>query len=123
MQRPMGTTDVSSDETATLISSDKVDGTAVYGNDGTKLGSVHNVMINKLSGQVSYVVVSFGGFLGIGSEYNAVPWTKLKYNTALNGYEIDVSREVLEGAPRYAADQEPWLDPSYGPAIDEYYLR
>lgn len=120
MQQPIGT---ASDETATLISSDKVEGTTVYGTDGTRLGSVHNVMINKMSGQVSYVVISFGGFLGIGSDYSAVPWNKLKYNTTLGGYEIDVSREILEGAPHYAADYEPWLDPGYGPAIDEYYLR
>ena len=79
-------------------------------------------MIDKASGQVSYVVVSIGGFLGIGSDHNAVPWKKLRYNTRLNGYEIDVPRERLLGAPHYAADQEPWTDPRYAQSIDQYYL-
>jgi sporulation protein YlmC with PRC-barrel domain len=113
--------DVASDETTNLISSDKVEGTSVYNFDGDKLGSVHNVMINKMSGQVSYVVVSIGGFLGIGSDYNAVPWKKLKYNTSLGGYQIDVPRDRLAGAPHYAAGHEPWADPRYGQSIDTYY--
>ena len=51
-------------ETAGLIGSDKVEGTAVYGADGAKIGSIDRVMIDKVSGKVSYAVLSFGGFLG-----------------------------------------------------------
>jgi sporulation protein YlmC with PRC-barrel domain len=53
-------------ETVSLIGSDKVEGTAVYGADGTKIGTVQRVMIDKVSGQIAYAVVSFGGFLGMG---------------------------------------------------------
>ena len=56
-------------ETAQLIGSDKVEGTAVYGADQQKIGSVQRVMIDKVSGKVAYAVVSFGGFLGMGEEY------------------------------------------------------
>jgi hypothetical protein len=52
-------------ETVNLIGSDKVEGTAVYGADGNKIGSIERVMIDKLSGKVSYAVLSFGGILGI----------------------------------------------------------
>ena len=52
-------------ETGTLIGSDKVEGTAVYGPDETKIGSIERVMIDKQSGKVSYAVLGFGGFLGI----------------------------------------------------------
>jgi sporulation protein YlmC with PRC-barrel domain len=65
-------------ETVSLISSDKVAGTAVYGADDQKIGSVQRVMIDKISGKVSYAVVSFGGFLGIGEDYCPVPWPTLK---------------------------------------------
>ena len=41
-------------ETHSLIGSDKVDGTAVYGADQQKIGSVERVMIDKLSGKVAY---------------------------------------------------------------------
>ena len=52
--------------TATLIAADKVEGTNVYNRLGEHLGSIDNIMIDKLSGKVAYAVMSFGGFLGIG---------------------------------------------------------
>ena len=60
---------LTADETAELISSKKVEGTAVYDRKGDKIGSVHHLMINKYTGQVAYAVISFGGFLGIGAEW------------------------------------------------------
>jgi hypothetical protein len=59
----MATTVDTSRETVSLIGSDKVEGTAVYGADDRKIGSVQRVMIDKISGKVAYAVVSFGGFL------------------------------------------------------------
>jgi hypothetical protein len=51
-------------EQGNLIGSDKVEGTAVYGANDQKIGSVERVMIDKISGKVSYAVLAFGGFLG-----------------------------------------------------------
>jgi uncharacterized protein YrrD len=42
---------VETDETSHLISSDKVDGTAVYNREGEKLGSIHTLMIDKTAGR------------------------------------------------------------------------
>lgn len=53
-------------ETASLIGSDKVEGTPVYRSNGDRVGQIERVMIDKLSGKVAYAVMSFGGFLGIG---------------------------------------------------------
>lgn len=55
---------VATDEMGNLISAGKVTGTNVYNRQGDKLGSVYDVMLNKLNGQVAYAVMSFGGFLG-----------------------------------------------------------
>ena len=55
-------------ETVSLIGSDKVQGTAVYGPDEEKIGPIERVMIEKISGKVSYAVLSFGGFLGFGEK-------------------------------------------------------
>jgi hypothetical protein len=66
-------------ETGSLIGSDKVEGTAVYGANDTKIGSIERVMIDKMSGKVSYAVLSFGGFLGIGDDHYPLPWQSLKY--------------------------------------------
>jgi sporulation protein YlmC with PRC-barrel domain len=61
-------------ETSNLISSEKVEGTAVYGPDSEKVGSIESVMIDKVSGKVAYAVLSFGGFLGMGDEHYPLPW-------------------------------------------------
>src|SRR5215216_6216828 len=66
-------------ETFSLIGSDKVEGTAVYGADNQKIGSIERVMIDKISGKVAYAVLGFGGFLGIGDDHYPLPWESLKY--------------------------------------------
>ena len=82
-------------ETGNLIGSDKVEGTAVYGADHNKIGSIERVMIDKKSGKVSYAVLSFGGFLGIGDDHYPLPWQSLKYDTALGGYVTGVTEAQL----------------------------
>ena len=94
-------------ETAGLIGSDKVEGTAVYDGDGQRLGSVYNFMVDKYTGQVAYAVLSFGGFLGIGENYRALPWHSLTYDTGLGGYVVGLSRQELEATPRHAIDEDP----------------
>ena len=109
-------------ETGTLIGSDKVEGTAVYGADDQKIGSIERVMIDKLSGKVSYAVLSFGGFLGIGDDHYPLPWQSLKYDTALGGYRTNVTQQQLEGAPKYADETSwNWEDTSRTRAVNDYY--
>ncbi len=52
-------------------------------------------MIDKISGQVAYAVMSFGGFLGMGTEEHAIPWNKLTYDTSLEGFRTDVTEQQL----------------------------
>jgi len=93
----MSTTVTDRRETVSLIGSDKVEGTAVYGADQKKIGSVQRVMIDKISGKVAYAVVSFGGFLGMGEDYYPLPWSKLDYDTQLGGYRVDITENQLKG--------------------------
>ena len=113
---------LATDETSSLISSIKVDGTAVYNRRGEKLGSIDHVMLNKRSGEVAYAVMSFGGFLGLGESYHPLPWEVLDYDTQLGGYRVDVDRDRLQGAPYYSASNLPDWSPSYTGRIDEYWL-
>jgi PRC-barrel domain protein len=112
---------VAVDETNRLISSDKVEGTSVYNRQGETMGSIYTLMIDKYSGQVSYAVMSFGGFLGIGERYHPLPWKSLTYDTRLGGYVVDVTREKLSDAPSYTRDEAPWGDPAYGRRVGDYY--
>lgn len=90
-----------SKETFSLIGSDKVEGTAVYGTDDKKIGKLERIMIDKVSGKVAYAVLSFGGFLGMGEDYYPMPWSNLKYDTRLGGYRVGLTKDKLEGAPKY----------------------
>ena len=107
-------------ETGTLIGSDKVEGTAVFGGDDTQIGSIKRVMIDKKSGRVSYAVLSFGGFLGIGDDHYPLPWQSLKYDTNLGGYRTGITESQLKGAPKYG-NENPWnwSDPAGARAVDD----
>jgi PRC-barrel domain protein len=109
-------------ETANLIGSDKVEGTAVYGADTQKIGSIERIMIDKVSGRVSYAVLSFGGFLGIGDEHYPLPWQSLKYDTNLGGYVTGITESQLRGAPKYRDESAwNWSDPTVGRSVNDYY--
>jgi hypothetical protein len=114
---------LAADETDRLISSEKVEGTAVYDRRGEHLGTVHHVMIDKYTGQVAYAVMSFGGFLGIGESYHPLPWKVLTYDTRLGGYVVNLNRARLEKAPSYTARDVPnWSDRTYTGRIDQYWM-
>ncbi|UOK69742.1 PRC-barrel domain-containing protein [Ancylobacter polymorphus] len=109
-------------ETRTLIGSDKVEGTAVYRPNGERIGTIERVMIDKLTGQTAYAVMSFGGFLGFGEDYYPLPWSLLKYDERLDGYVVDISEEQLQGAPHHAtSDERSWQDRDWGRKVDDYY--
>jgi len=109
-------------ETASLIGSDKVEGTAVYGADGEKIGQIERVMIDKVAGKVAYAVMSFGGFLGLGEDYYPLPWSLLTYNERLGGYDVEISHEQLKAAPKYGRDAAwDWSDRKRGKQLVDYY--
>jgi hypothetical protein len=109
-------------ETVALIGSDKVEGTNVYRSSGDKIGHIERVMIDKRSGKVAYAVMGFGGFLGLGEDYYPVPWSLLKYNDQLNGYEVNITDAQLKAAPKYGRNQSwDWSDRDRAQRVFEYY--
>jgi hypothetical protein len=109
-------------ETTSFIASDKVEGTPVYRANGEKIGRIERVMIDKISGKVAYAVMSFGGFLGIGEDYYPLPWSLLKYNTKLDGYEVNISEQQLKGAPKFSkAETWDWTSRTNDQKVYDYY--
>lgn len=121
MPAPDVSDDVERDETHRLIASNKVEGTRVYNHEGDDLGSVYNFMVDKVTGQVAYAVVAFGGFLGLGERFYPLPWSQLTYDTDKGGYLVNLDRARLENAPSYTAAESPWDDPEYGRSIYGFY--
>ncbi|ARS29188.1 PRC-barrel domain-containing protein [Sphingomonas sp. KC8] len=93
------------DEGHDLVSSARVEGTPVFSPEGEKLGTVHSVMIHKVTGQVAYAVLQFGGLFGIGSHVHPIPWDRMTYDKARRGYVTVISREQIEDAPSLDLDE------------------
>ena len=104
-----------------VISSTKVQDTSVYNPQGDKLGSIEDLVIDKVSGTVRYAVLEFGGFLGMGTDRYPLPWSKLSYSTEHDGYVVPLTEAQLEGAPRYDADEQPDYNDDYGRKVYDYY--
>ena len=110
------------DETHSLISSRRVEGTPVYDRDGHKLGSIHSVMIGKRDGRVAYAVLSAGGILGIGSHVHPLPWALLTYDVDREAYVVDVTRRQLDAAPSMTLDEtDRPIDREYQERVSAYW--
>jgi sporulation protein YlmC with PRC-barrel domain len=81
------------------------------------LGDIADVVLDVRTGDVRYVIVSRGGFFGIGSEDVAVPWEHLRVAPALSTFVLPVDQEAMEQAPRIAREQG--VDPGQTGAIPE----
>jgi hypothetical protein len=106
-----------------LISSRRVEGTAVYNRSDQRLGSIHSVMIDKVSGKVAYAVLSFGGVFGLGEQAHPVPWQVLNYDVDLDAYVIDLTREELENAPTLRLDEADRPQPKDYEEVYGYYSK
>ena len=105
-----------------LIASDRVEGTVVRRPNGERLGHIERLMIDKLTGKVSYAILSFGGFLGLGSDLLPLPWGRLNYSTKLEAYVLDIEDEELRSAPSFRADKDfDWGDRSLETELHRYY--
>ena len=104
------------------IAASRVIGTAVYNTAGENIGTIEDVMLDKTSNGIMFAVIGFGGFLGIGEKYHAIPWSVLDYQTAQGGYVVPFTKDQLQAAPAYSindlagADGQKARDASF-----EYY--
>ena len=102
-----------------LISSEDVEGTDVYDTKGNAIGEIDHLMINKITGQVHYAVMSFGGFLGLAHSHYPVPWQKLTYDPKLGGYRVDITEAKLRDAPEFSDDS--WSNREWERNVHDYY--
>ena len=87
-----------------------------------KLGKVENLLVDLPSGRVVVMIVSSGGFLGLGDELSAVPPTALRFNAARDTLQLDASKETLTSAPHFKANQWPDLtQPTYADSVYRAY--
>ncbi len=90
----------SSGHTSAILAS-RVKGTAVYNGQGERIGTVEDIVLDKLSNQIMFAALGFGGFLGMGEKYHPVPWSMLDYDADKGGYVVPMNKDVLQSAPAY----------------------
>ncbi len=100
----------------------KLMGMPVKNRQDEKLGTVDNLLVDVQAGRIVAVVVTAGGFIGIGEELSAVPPTALAFNQGNNSLQLDTTKEQLAAAPHFKADQWPdFSQPMYSDSVYRAY--
>lgn len=104
------------------LSSSSLSGTKVRNAQGEDLGNIEDLMINTMTGEVDYAVVSFGGFLGVGDKLFAVPLQAFKVDTDEEELVLHETKERLENAPGFDKDNWPnHADQTWRTSVRSYY--
>jgi sporulation protein YlmC with PRC-barrel domain len=107
-----------------VLSSGTLLGSAVFNRAGEQLGKVEGFGIDPEQGRIAYVVLSFGGFLGFGDKWFAVPWEALEFAQDEPRFSLDVDKELLQEAPGFDKDHWPSLeDRHFALEVYKYYGR
>lgn len=104
------------------LSSSSITGTKVTNTQGDDLGKIEDLMIDTDTGNVTYAVVSYGGFLGMGDKLFAVPLQAMQVDTDKEEFHLNESKERLENAPGFDKDNWPnFADTQWRQEVDTYY--
>ena len=98
---------------------DELLGTDVRNPADAYLGSVSDVVLDRQTGDIRYVIVARGGFLGIGEDTIPVPWQRFRLAPGLNTLVLDVEEAQFEAAPQIA-DGEVGAGQRYG-EVDAFW--
>ncbi len=100
----------------------KLMGTQVKNPQGDKLGKVENIVLDLSAGRIVAVIISSGGFIGLGDELSAVPPTAFQYNASHDSLELNTSKEMLSASPHFKANEWPDLgQPAYAGGVYRAY--
>lgn len=90
--------------------------------EGEKLGTMKELMLDVDNGRVAYAVLDFGGFMGMGDKFFAVPWQAFSVDEANHRLILNVQKETLKNAEGF--DKNDWPDtanPEWGRRIHQHY--
>ena len=105
-----------------VINADRVEGTNVFDANGKHMGVVKRLMIEKVSGRVAYVLMSFGGLFGLEENVIFIPWAALTYDTHLQGYRTTITEDQVANAPAFSRSANwEWSDPEKDRELHAHY--
>jgi len=84
--------------------------------------AVGDVVLDIEAGRLAYAVLSFGGFLGMGDKYFAIPWEAFRFDATGKSAILNVAKVLLENAPGFDKDHWPNMtDSAWGNQIFAHY--
>jgi sporulation protein YlmC with PRC-barrel domain len=89
------------------LTASSIIGDKVHNAQDEHMGDIKDIMIDITNGTIEYVVIEFGGFLGIGIKYFAIPFNKLRVDPVKKMFIFDQKKEMLEKAPGFNIDHWP----------------
>jgi sporulation protein YlmC with PRC-barrel domain len=105
-----------------LMGAETLVGNDVYNQKDEDLGDIKEIMLDMRTGRVGYAVLSFGGFLGVGTKLFAVPWDALTLDTKNKRFVLNAEKDRLKDAPGFDKDQWPNMsDQTWAKEIHSYY--
>ena len=90
------------------LTASSIEGDKVVNSAEEHMGEIKEIMLDLESGKIDYFVIEFGGFLGLGVKYFAIPFRLLKLDAGNKRFIFNQSREILEKAPGF--DMDHWPD-------------
>ena len=83
------------------LTASSIVGDKVVNGAGEDLGEIKDIMIDITTGKIDYYVLEYGGFLGIGSKYFAIPFGLMKVDAKRKLFVLNQSKQILEKAPGF----------------------
>lgn len=105
-----------------IVKGTKIIGKPVYNLAAKEIGHIEDLAVDETSGRIVYAVLSYGGFMGLGDKYFAVPWEAMLLSNDRHHFVLDVKKKKLEEAPGFDKSQWPnFADPATHVVIYEFY--
>jgi len=113
-------------DTSNIYRASKIIGTNVENPQGEALGEIEEVVFDPQTGRITYAVLSFGGFLGVGEKHFAIPWAALTpqagRTTAAQRFVLNIDKERLKSAPGFEKTAWPNMaDHRWGEQVHAFY--
>ena len=100
----------------------EVVGRKVMNNADDDLGKVKELMLDKVGGQVKYIVLESGSLLGLGGKLFAIPWNSINYDKTKECFRLNLDKDKLKNAPGFDKDHWPDMaDRTWAQNVETYY--
>ncbi len=101
-----------------FLTASSIIGDKVHDDKDAHMGDIKDIMMDLTNGKIEYYVVEFGGFLGIGRKYFAIPYNLLRVDFEKKIFVFMGSREMLEKAPGF--NHWHWPETNFH-LVDDYW--